>query len=133
MVKVHIEKIGKSAELISSISQIAKTKDLGSSWIVGALGALEDIEIGIFIPDEGYKHYKIDGPMELVSSQGNISSDGEVIHLHCCIGDGSNVWAGHLFSAKVALFVELCLLKTDFKIERREVGEGLKEMVASEG
>jgi predicted DNA-binding protein with PD1-like motif len=126
---VIIKRIDKGKDLIGEIEKIVKEEDLHSSWILGGIGAIDNIEIGAYRSErEEYERYYIKEPLELVSCQGNVSEEG-IIHLHCSVGDGDKTYMGHLFKARVSVFVEIAFLKLDVKLKRRTLNKTLKELV----
>jgi len=126
---VVIKRIDKGKDLIGEIEKIIEEEDLHSSWILGGIGAIDNIEIGTYRPErEEYERYFIKEPLELVSCQGNVSEEG-IIHLHCSVGDGDKTYAGHLFKARVSAFVEIAFLKLDIELKRRTLNKTLKELV----
>ena len=127
---IIIKRIDKGKDLMEELEKIAK--ELPSSWILGGIGSIDNVEIGTYRSEkEEYEKYYIKEVLELVSCQGNISEEG-IIHLHCSVGDGDKTYMGHLFEARVSVFVEIAFLKLDVKLKRRNLNKTLKELVIEE-
>ena len=126
---VVIKRIDKGKDLTEEMGKIIEKEDLHSSWILGGIGVIDNIEIGAYRSErEDYERYFIKEPLELVSCQGNVSEEG-IIHLHCSVGDGDKTYVGHLFKARVSVLVEIAFLKLDIKLKRRTLNKTLKELI----
>lgn len=110
-------------DFLSSIREIIKLYKIHSAIILGAIGMLKEIELGFFKGKGKYSLINFKGPMELVSCQGNISSNGEelIIHLHVALGDKKGkLYGGHFRSAKVHVATEMLIYKFEkLKLKRK--------------
>ncbi|MBI2252082.1 MAG: DNA-binding protein [Armatimonadetes bacterium] len=114
-------------DFLSSIKEIIKLYKIHSAIILGAIGMLKEIELGFFKGKGKYSLINFKGPMELVSCQGNISSNINskeeelIIHLHVALGDkGGKLYGGHFRSAKVHVATEMLIYKFEkLKLKRK--------------
>ena len=128
MMEAFVERIDGGRELLGEIARVTGEKGLRSSWILGAIGALDRAELGVYDPqNRKYDRFSLEGHLELVSSQGNVSEDGGV-HMHCTIGEGEHTFAGHLMSGHISIFVEIAFLKLDVRLGRKAINGVLKEL-----
>jgi predicted DNA-binding protein with PD1-like motif len=110
-------------EILSSLSSFAKARGIGSAAVQG-IGAATEITLGYF--DRGHKEYvkkTLAGEYEVLSLSGTISHfDAEPwVHLHALLsGPELDALGGHLFSGKVTVTIELCLMVSAKRIERGE-------------
>lgn len=119
----YVARLEPGEEIISSISSFAKTQGLASAALQG-IGAATEVTVGYF--DRANKNYvkkTLVGEYEVLSLSGNISSfEGSPwVHAHVMVSDPQfNVTGGHLFSGKVTVTIELVLITSQKKIERKE-------------
>jgi len=91
--------------------------------ITSGIGRVRDIEIGFLGSNGIYQTVTHSGPMELLSTQGNLapSPDGPFTHIHMLLSDnGHIVHGGHLFEATVHVVAEIHLRVLDPEIMNRE-------------
>jgi len=124
-------RIEKHEEIISEVMEICKIENIKLAN-VNALGAVNEIVIGLFDTEEKkYHSKKYTGDFEIVSLTGSITTkDGQLYnHLHISVGDREyNVRGGHLNSAIVSATCELFIHIIDGVVEREfneEVGLNL--------
>lgn len=129
-----ITRINKGEEIISKIIEICEKENVKLANI-NALGAVGEIEIGLFDTDEKkYYSTRYTGDFEIVSLTGSITTkDGKLYnHLHMSVGDRENkVIGGHLNSAVVSATCELFIHTIDGEVEREfndEVGLNLLKL-----
>lgn len=127
----------KGEPIHEGLQQVAKDLDLPGAFIMG-IGVIKDVVVGFFhIPSKSYKEIKLEGPVELLALNGNISWEGEeaIIHLHAVIGreDGS-VIGGHLLRASIGVTGEIFIHKIGKRLERERSEEfGLSLLAGSSG
>jgi predicted DNA-binding protein with PD1-like motif len=108
------------------LKQVAKAPGFPGAFVTG-IGVVKDVVIGFFnIPSKSYKEIELEGPVELLALNGNISWEGEeaIIHLHAVIGreDGSVV-GGHLLRASIGVTGEIFIHKIGKRLERERSEE----------
>lgn len=115
-------RLEQEEEVHQALTEFAKQKRLPSAYY-HAIGALKEITLGSFnLEKKGYDSHSLSGCYELLSLMGNLSiSDGEPSpHTHVVLVNGKHqVVGGHLFSAKVAVTVELFLFPLDIALLRK--------------
>lgn len=125
-----ILKLDDGEDLMDCLRRAVGEYGITSGFVMSGIGMLCDLEIGYF-SGKAYEKMRIDTPHELLSLQGSISTDGEVvIHLHCSLaGPDHRVVGGHLFSGKVRVVNEIFIRKVCVRLGRRQNPvTGLKEL-----
>jgi|TARA_B110000495_G_C22640292_1_gene380234 predicted DNA-binding protein with PD1-like motif len=99
-------------EEMHEILQGLSKEGITSAAITSGIGRVHDAEVG-FLDENGiYCRIKYDGPVELLSTQGNLcpGPDGAFTHIHVVLCDDAHtVLGGHLFSATVTVTAEIHL------------------------
>jgi predicted DNA-binding protein with PD1-like motif len=119
----YVVRLEPGEEIIASLSRFVKARGIGTAGISG-IGAAGELTIGYF--DRARKQYvnrNLSGEYEILSLSGNVSHfAGEPwIHVHAVVaGPDFVATGGHLFSAKVTVTVELALVVSGERIERKE-------------
>ena len=116
----------KGEELFESLYKIIKDLDIKFGWING-IGAANNIVLGAYPSSiKEYVKKNFDGEFELASIMGNITTKENIpfIHLHATISNEEcNAFAGHLFTATIAVTCEIILNISDIPIIRKECSE----------
>lgn len=115
--------LDRGEELLSSLNNYAKERDLSSVWLSG-LGAAEKMTIGYYdLATRSYVWTEIDqGIVEILNLTGNLTFfEGEPLwHIHGVFsGTDLKAFGGHVKEMYVGLTCELRLTAVDAKIERR--------------
>ncbi len=119
----YIARLDPGEEIIATLSNFVKASDIGTASISG-IGAAGELSIGYF--DRARKEYvrkALSGEYEILSVTGNVSHVGGEpwVHAHVVLsGSDFAALGGHLFSGKVTVTVELALVVSDERIERKE-------------
>ena len=95
-------------DLFGSLTEVTRSQDIRAGFVVSALGALRDAEVGYFA-GEGYRKRVLPGDHELLGMPGSFARlDGAPhLHLHASLaGPDHRVLGGHLHAAKVGFLVE---------------------------
>lgn len=115
-------RLEKGEEVLSSIVQFATKENVRSGAFFG-LGAISNFELGYYdLHARKYEKRKFEEDMEVGNVTGNIASlDGKpFVHTHATVsGKDLKAFTGHLFSAEVALTLEIFVFTTPAKIERK--------------
>ena len=116
----------KGEAIHDGLMQVAKDQGIPGGFVTG-IGVVKDVVIAFFdIASKAYKEKRLEGAVELLGLNGDISWEGEepVIHLHAVIGleDGSVV-GGHLLQARIGVTGEIFIHKIGARLEREKVEE----------
>lgn len=121
----------KGEEVVSSLKSICRKEDIKLAS-VSAIGAVNDITIGVFNPDtKQYKSNRFTGNFEIVSLSGTVTTMKGIpyIHLHMSAGnDEGKVFGGHLNEAKISATCEMVITLIDGEVDREyseEIGLNL--------
>ena len=126
-----VARLDKGEEILEQVRQIALREHIRLAS-VQALGAVNQITVGVFHTDEKRYHANdFSGNLEIVSLTGTINTkDGEFYcHLHMSAGnERGEVFGGHLNRAVVSATCEMVITLIDGSVDRRfdeEVGLNL--------
>ena len=119
----YVLRLDPGEEIVSCLTDLVKREGIRLG-LVSALGAANDVTIGIF--DTAAKKYsacRYQGDYEISSLTGNVTRmDGEpYLHLHITIGNPATgeVHAGHLTAATISATLELFLQVWDGQVGRK--------------
>ncbi len=109
-------------EVVSTLLEFARQQRLGGSRLT-AIGGFSQVTLGYFELDKKeYRPILLHEQVEVMSLVGNIARrDGEpFLHAHVVVGkcDGS-AWGGHLLSAHVRPTLEVLLVESPGRLERK--------------
>jgi predicted DNA-binding protein with PD1-like motif len=94
------------------------------SGAISAIGAVSDLELAYYdLPTKSYLSHKVEGTVEVVSMNGNLSivDDLPFWHIHMVVSDShGRCSGGHLVHCKIALTLE-CSIWPSFQYVTREV------------
>lgn len=106
----YLVRLDRGEEVIEALTSFAARRKIGCGFLQG-IGAVENAEIGYFdLARKRYRRRTIAPVAEAVGLSGNISLlDGKpFIHAHIILaGPDQKVTGGHLFSAAVAITLEI--------------------------
>jgi len=115
-------RLEKGEEILSSIVQFAAKEKIASGAFFG-LGAINNFELGYYdLKTRKYEKEKFEEDMEVGNITGNVAAlDGKpFVHTHVTVsGKDLKAFTGHLFSAEVALTLELFVFTSAVRIERK--------------
>ena len=121
----------KGEEVVSSLKSICQKEDIKLAS-VSAIGAVNDITVGVFNPDtKQYKSNRFTGNFEIISLSGKVTTMKGIpyIHLHMSAGnDEGKVFGGHLNEAKISATCEMVITLIDGEVDREyseEIGLNL--------
>lgn len=127
-------RLEKGEEVVSSIVLFAAKEKIGSGAFFG-LGAINNLELGYYdLKTRKYEKEHFAEDMEVGNISGNIATlDGKpFVHTHVTVsGKDLRAFTGHLFSAEVALTLEIFVFIASAKIERKmdaEIGLNLLDL-----
>ena len=119
----YVLRLDPGEEIVASLTRLVEQEQvqLGS---VTAIGAANDVTIGIFSTQEKQSHARrYQGDYEISALVGNVTrKEGEpYLHLHITIGNPvtGEVHAGHLTSATISATLELFLQVWDGQVGRK--------------
>lgn len=105
-----VVKLNKGEQLVDSLIKFARQEKVDSGSVAG-IGAVTNVTLGYFDREQKkYLEKKFEEVYELVSLVGSIATINyqPILHLHIIISDRNyKVYAGHLFSAEVAVTGEI--------------------------
>lgn len=116
-----IARLDKGEEILEQLEIISKKENINLAS-VSALGATNDITVGVFRTEEK-KYYanSFKGDMEIVSLTGTVSTmNGQYYaHLHMSAGDTEGkVFGGHLNRAVISATCEMVITVIDGAVDR---------------
>lgn len=118
----YIVRLNKGAEIISAIKDFCTSNNI-KVGIVQGIGAINAATFGFFNPEtKEYNEKLFEGPREITSLLGNISTkDGETyLHLHMnASGSDYNTIGGHLINATISLTGEIFITPINGTVERK--------------
>jgi hypothetical protein len=125
-------RLERGEDVPGTIAKFIAQQKLGGAFFTG-LGAVEGVKLGYYdLHQRKYLDRDYPGDVELANMTGNVTYvDGEPFtHAHATIMTADfETFSGHLFSARVAVTVEVNLVATDHRIVREQDDEtGLKLM-----
>ncbi len=118
----YVIRLDRGEEIISSLTEICKKEQI-CLGTVEALGASDHVVIGLYdVAARQYHKHSFDGPMEITSLLGSISTkDGEPylhLHINLCREDMS-VIGGHLNECRISATCEMIVRQLDGTVERK--------------
>ncbi len=123
----YVIRLDRGDRVIASLVSLCEQDGIGLAWFSGA-GGLGSAELTVPACGEGL--IAIDGPCEMVSFSGNVSSlDGRpFIRAHAALAGADGALRGGLLKeAEVSTGCEIILHRTFDRMERREdPGSGLR-------
>jgi uncharacterized protein len=125
----YIVRFEVGEKLPEKLVELARMHGWQSGSIMG-LGSVKNVVLGYYdLAKKEYVNFKVDGVVEVVSLNGNLSLvDGtQFWHLHVCVGDhAGTIRGGHLMSMEVAITVECWIFPSNHAITRtRDEESGL--------
>jgi len=109
-------------EIVSTLSSFVRSRRIKSGFLTG-IGAAEDITLGCFDPrTRAYHKRTFAGDHEIAAVVGNVAWVGKdpVCHIHAVISTPRlATYAGHLFSGKVTVTLEVALVPGTRRLERK--------------
>jgi predicted DNA-binding protein with PD1-like motif len=124
----------KGEEILASLAEFAGQHGIEAAVLSG-IGAVDHITLGYFDPEKrDYIREEFPDSHELASMNGNLSLlDGKpTLHVHATLADRQHrPLAGHMFSARVSVTVEVVLTRLPGKMERKweqEIGLNLLQL-----
>ena len=118
----YVVRMDRGEEIVSSLTEFCRKEQI-KLGTVEALGASDHVVIGLYdVEARQYHKHSFDGPMEITSLLGNISTkEGETylhLHINLCREDMS-VIGGHLNECRVSATCEMFERKLEGAVERK--------------
>jgi predicted DNA-binding protein with PD1-like motif len=130
----YVIRLERGEEVQSTMTEFVRRQNIQGGTIQG-LGAVKDVELGLYDPHEKVYHKRtFEDDMELGSLTGNISwfEGNPILHCHVTVAAADlQAYTGHLFSATVAVTVEMIITSFSVRLNRardEEVGLNLLEL-----
>jgi uncharacterized protein len=125
----YVIRLAIGEEVIATLSDFVRRKKIKSGRLQG-LGAVDHATLGIYhLKPRQYEKREFIKTCELVAMMGNIAWLGKdpVLHVHAALADDKlRVFGGHLFSARVAVTVEVVIVPGPVRLSRaRDEATGL--------
>ena len=120
--ETYVIRMDRGEEIVSSLTAFCRKENVTLAT-VEALGAADHVVIGLYDVDaRQYHKHTFDGPMEITSLLGSISTkDGEPylhLHINLCREDMS-VIGGHLNECRISATCEMIVRKIEGIVERK--------------
>ncbi len=117
-----VVRLDRGEEVIASLTQLCAAEKITLGSIEG-IGASDHAVIGLYnVEARQYHKHSFDGPMEITSLLGSVTTkDGETylhLHINLCREDMS-VIGGHLNECRISATCELFVKPIDGTVERR--------------
>jgi predicted DNA-binding protein with PD1-like motif len=106
----------------TALLEVCARHGVSAGFVISGIGLITDPELGFLVAPGEYDHRRFQGEFELLSLAGNIAQyEGRShAHLHVTLGNTDyTTIGGHLFAARVGVTVEVLLIPTSVKMERR--------------
>ncbi len=121
-----IVRLEDGEDLFQSLERL----NIVSGVILNGVGQLRELRLGFWLNKKKvYQEIEVEGPVELLSLQGNLSfkNDESIIHCHAILGDEEGkTLGGHVIEATVNLTNEIFITKFEqIKMRRKEEPSGL--------
>ena len=117
-----VARLDKGEEIHEQLRLIALKEDIKLAS-VSALGAVDDVTVGVFITQEKRYHAnRFTGDMEIVSLTGTVNTmdGGYYAHLHMGVSDlEGRMFGGHLTEAVVSVTCEMVIQVIDGRVDRK--------------
>ncbi len=123
---IILVKLEDGEDLFPSLEEIIAKYKIGSGMFLGAVGMLENFEIGYFTGTEYIGEFH-KTPHELLHLGGSIAQvEGRpMLHIHCSLaGPDYTVMGGHLKKAKVKVLNEIFIRRFNDVMLTRELNPG---------
>jgi hypothetical protein len=120
--ETYVIRMDRGEEIVSSLTAFCRKENVTLAT-VEALGAADHVVIGLYdVGARQYHKHTFDGPMEITSLLGSISTkDGEPylhLHINLCREDMS-VIGGHLNECRISATCEMIVRKIEGIVERK--------------
>lgn len=120
--ETYVIRMDRGEEIVSSLTAFCRKENVTLAT-VEALGAADHVVIGLYdVGARQYHKHNFDGPMEITSLLGSISTkDGEPylhLHINLCREDMS-VIGGHLNECRISATCEMIVRKIEGIVERK--------------
>lgn len=133
----YIVRLDAGERIVETLKALCERDAIGGGYF-HALGAVGEAEIGHFDPTANeYDWVRLEGPYEIVSLHGNITTvDGKpFLHAHIALADNAAaVRGGHLKEAVVSVTCEVALVRFRDEIGRmKDEANGLAKLALEPG
>jgi predicted DNA-binding protein with PD1-like motif len=114
-------RVERGEEITRALTDFLKAEGIRAGTVTG-IGGIADVDLGFYhLTSKTYQHKTIPGNLELVHYSGNITvvDDEPFIHAHAVVsGADYKAYAGHFFTAEVAITGEFTIRPADWEVSR---------------
>lgn len=118
-----IARLFPDENVFEQLEEICLKHNVKTAIFVSGIGQLVSFELGFFKEKGNYMNQRFESPFEALSLNGvaSLNVEGRYdFHLHVILsGPEKNTIGGHLINGVVSVTLELVILKSDIKIERK--------------
>ncbi len=95
--KEHVMRLLPGEDLVLSLHQYCRKNEIKAAFVGTCVGSLERV---VFRKGYDQTLFTMDGPFEIVSMEGTLSSNG--MHIHTAVSDKNfKVYGGHILSGSI--------------------------------
>lgn len=117
----YVLRLELGEEVLTALTAFVEKQHIALGSVYG-LGATDHVVVGLYnVSEQVYHKQEINGPMEITSLVGNISTkDGKpYLHLHINVADEQlNVRGGHLNECRISATCELFVTRLNGQVNR---------------
>ena len=128
VIKTHIIKLDKDADLLDSLTNYAEENNIQAAEI-NFIGAVQSAKVLYFNQEKKkYDEHIMDQPYEVLSGRGNISllDDKPFVHVHVVLADSTGkAYGGHLDKGTKVWLIEAFIHEVDSKNLVRNFDENI--------
>ena len=118
----YVVRLDKGEEVLACLTRLCEEEQIRLASVAG-IGAAEQVMIGLYdVQGREYHKTELNGPMEITSLNGNVTTkDGDVylhLHINVCTPE-MQVLGGHLNACRIGATGELFVRTLPGQVERR--------------
>ena len=117
----YVVRLDVGDEVVEMVTELCKKENI-TLGNVSAIGATNYVKMGLYdVVKKEYISKELNGPMEITSLIGNISTKDDEVYLHMHINvcnDEMQVFGGHLNNCLISATCEIIITEIKGKVER---------------